>query len=92
MFVAPLLIDQEAVDVLVQYVCDCLTGSCDFMDSYNAPSEAGMGLLVVCNYSLIFVLTFYLLTHQRVAVHIIYQAVGFCYIASHLMFLPGCSV
>ena len=45
--IAPLLIDQAAVDVLVQYVCDCLTSSCDFMESFDTPYEAGMSLLVV---------------------------------------------
>jgi len=44
--IAPLLIDQAAVDVLVQYVCDCLTSSCDFMESFDTPYEAGMSLLV----------------------------------------------
>lgn len=31
----------------MQYVCDCLTDSCDFMDSFTTPYEDGMGLLVV---------------------------------------------
>ena len=47
LFTAPLLIDQLAVETLVQYVCDCLTGSCEFMETFDSPSESGMNLLVV---------------------------------------------